>query len=166
MSERPKADEPAARETFRALALQVSQAIERGDKEELVRLGGELLRQRRYMSAGAALAKAGLIGKRSPLPEWAGEPLAGRSILIVRRPGHIGAVIRMAQLASHVAGDAASCVAVVEPRLVALLARSFPNVSYRNALPDDWRSFDFVASYETLMQHLLGDDGTAPPPPP
>jgi hypothetical protein len=134
-------------------------AAECQDRDALIQIGGELQRIGAYSSAGRVLAKAGLAGKRYPVPEWDGSALDGRSLLVVRRTGHVGATIRLAHLVARVAPNTSRCTAVVDRRLLALLTRSFPAVTFTDSRPADWQSFDVLASYETLMQHLCSDDG-------
>jgi len=131
------------------------------DKLRLVQRAGALLeRLEDHAFAARFLAVAGRMEHPSPLPEWDGSPLVGRTLLIIQRIRHIGAAIRMSRLIPLAASRAKHCIVLAEPRLIPLYRRSFPTVEVLEAGPDDEVAFtrsDVVASYETLMQILATD---------
>lgn len=100
-------------------------------------------------------------------PAWDGEPLDGKTLLVADADRQIVPLMRMARFLGPAAERVAKVVALTDPRLVAPLQRTFPTVDVRahgddEALPP----VDFVASYDRLGQHLLGDrdarDGFVP----
>jgi hypothetical protein len=148
----------AAIERARAAGLE---ALETGDIRIAVKAGGYLERLQDPAFAARLRAAAGRIMTPSPLPEWDGASLKGRSLLIVQRIGHVGAVIRAARLIASAAQRADRCIVLAEPRLVPLFRRSFPGVDVRELGPDNREAYadaDVVASYETLTQYLAPDD--------
>ena len=71
-----------------------------------------------------------------PLPLWDGQPLDGRSILVLGEQG-LGDMLMFARWLPALAGAAGTVTLTAEPRLVPLLARSFPEISVR---PADYRA--------------------------
>lgn len=133
-----------------------NRAEENGDAATLIEAGTLLERLGEYSLSGRFLARAGLINKPCPVPEWAGESLAGKTLLVMQRMRHIGSPIRMARLIPVVAGPAKRCVMLCERRLVPLLRRSFPDFDVREAGADDGAALaeaDVAASYETLQAY-------------
>lgn len=63
-----------------------------------------------------------------PLPQWDGENLSGRGLLLYGDQG-IGDEIMFASLAPAASARAARTMLLVEPRLVPLFARSFPSMA-------------------------------------
>lgn len=94
-----------------------------------------------------------------PWPKWAGEDLAGKSILLWGDQG-VGDEILYSSMIPEVAKRAAVCVIECEPRLVSLYRRSFPDievVSVREGLavsPLAGRTFDFHCSVLDLGAQL------------
>lgn len=125
-----------------------------------VSAGDELERLGHYQAAWHLLAEAPLLlsQPQGHPPEWRGEDLTGRHLLVQRRIRHLGAELRMARFAARVAALGAGVTLRVEPRLTALFARTFPE-SVVEAHPGDTAArFDFAASYERLAFHV-GRDG-------
>jgi hypothetical protein len=60
-----------------------------------------------------------------PFPEWDGEPLEGRRILVYAEQG-LGEEIQFASCIPDLASRAGDCVVECDPRLAPLLKRSFP----------------------------------------
>jgi hypothetical protein len=95
-------------------------------------------------------------------PEWDGRDLSGRTLLI--RPGehHIGELIRFARLigqASQCSG-AARCIALTEDKLVGLMQRNFPGVTFaieQRQPADTLPAADAVATFETLCTYFAND---------
>jgi hypothetical protein len=126
-----------------------------------LKMGGLLERLDDHVFAARLLAAGGLIESPSPLPEWDGSSLTGRTLLVVQRIRHVGAAIRLARLVPQAAQRAKNTLILAERRLVPLYRRSFPGVDVRESGADDSAAFaaaDVVASYETLEQHLLDGD--------
>lgn len=131
-------------------------AAENDDDLTLVEAGTLLERLGEYALSGRFLARAGLIKKPCPVPEWAGESLAGKTLLVMQRIRHIGSPIRMARLIPVVAGSAKRCIVLCERRLVPLFRRSFPDFDIHEAGTNDDAALaeaDVAASYETLQAH-------------
>ncbi len=72
---------------------------------------------------------------RAPLPLWDGSPLDGRGLLVLGEQGP-GDMVMFAQCLPEVLEQTNRVVLTAEPRLVDLLARSFPRVEIR---PADYR---------------------------
>lgn len=95
--------------------------------------------------------------RKSPLPEWDGGDLSGRTILVWPNDSHIGKDIRCSRFIAPVARRAQRCIVLAEPRLVPILRRTFEGVDVRTRGVDDTESLveaDVVASFETLGFHL------------
>jgi hypothetical protein len=93
----------------------------------------------------------------SPLPEWDGGDLSGRTILIWPHGGHIGKSIRCSRFIAPVAGRAQRCIVLAEQRMVPILRRTFESVDVRIRGVNDSEALaeaDVVASFETLGFHL------------
>jgi hypothetical protein len=85
--------------------------------------------------------------------EWDGAPLEG-TLLVERFIGDLGNELRLCRFLPLAAERARRCVALVDPRLVPLLARSFPGVEVRAG---DGGDADAVASFETLAATFAAD---------
>ena len=128
---------------------------------DLIDIGGHLERLGDYRLAAHYLAKAGRQKWPTHLPEWDGGSLEGRTLLIVQRIRHVGAALRLARLIPQVTSRARRCIILAENRLVPLFRRTFVGTDVFESGPDDevaHSSADVVASYETLMEHLVSDD--------
>ena len=89
------------------------------------------------------------------LPDWKGESLSGRNLLIRRRWRDPGAEIRLGRLAELAGRQAGLAVAQVDPRLVPLFTRSFPSCRFiANDAPLPEGPFDALAGYEILGRYL------------
>ncbi|QIA24617.1 hypothetical protein [Mesorhizobium sp. AA22] len=84
--------------------------------------------------------------------EWTGEDLGSNTLLIdlvEDDPRSLGRVIRHARLAGAAAGCAQSATIRVEPRLVSLLQRTFPNATVvpaqQNVVGDKFATFENLA---------------------
>ena len=71
----------------------------------------------------------------SRCPEWKGEPLAGRTLLVRREQG-LGDEIMFASMLPELIRTARHCIVECEPRLQKLFGRSFPQATVYTALPD------------------------------
>ena len=93
--------------------------------------------------------------------EWQGEDLSGRRLFIRQlHTSNMGAPVRMARFVAHAVKMAAHCVVIVEPRLVPIFQRSFPEAEVR-PLRFKWivdaRRDDYVTSFEGLGGFLVSD---------
>lgn len=97
-------------------------------------------------------------------PTWAGEPVAGRSILVWREQGLGDELLFLTCLPDLVSRGAAVTV-LVSPRLVSLVARAFPTVTVLAdgpaALPAEAR-FDCQIGLASLPRWLRRDRGAFP----
>jgi len=91
-----------------------------GDAETMHRASNTLIRLELYERAWQLRIGAARVTERSPLPEWDGDDLAGRSILIraYTPRGRIGKELRLARFIAPVARQALRCMVLAEPRLV------------------------------------------------
>ena len=79
--------------------------------------------------------RGGSFERRFPYPDWQGEPLAGREILIYAEQG-LGDEIMFASCVPDLIERGARCVIECDPRLVPLYARSFPHAIVHGAPRD------------------------------
>lgn len=129
-----------------------------GDADAMVGCSYKLLRQGLFERAWQLRAGAAKLTQLSSIPDWDGGDLAGKTILV--RPyaprDRVGEELRLARFIAPVARKASRCIVLSEPRLVPLLARSFPGVDVRPRGVDDATVFaeaDFGAYYETIAFH-------------
>jgi len=135
----------------------------RNDVGDMLRAGDDLERFNEFAIAGRLLAKGGRVVARTVGLEWDGTYLPGKTLLIEQRIRHAGNLILTARLAGRAAEYAGRCIVLIDPRLVSLVARSFPALEVRPKGIDDEKvraEADVVASFETLMQHLAPDAAT------
>ncbi len=146
----------AVKATRKERALQTAAAAEAaGDAAAMHRASNTLIRLELYARAWELRIRAAALTEESPLPEWDGGDLAGRSILIraYTPRDRVGEELRMARFIAPVAERARRTIVLTEPRLVPLLARSFQGVAVRPRGLDDAVGFaeaDVVAYYETI----------------
>jgi hypothetical protein len=95
----------------------------------MIAAGDLLERIGAYGEAWQLLADAALIRNPAEIPEWSGEDISRETLLVERRVRHTGAELRMARFLGGAARKASEVIACVEPRLVALLRRSLPEVT-------------------------------------
>ena len=69
-------------------------------------------------------------------PEWRGEPLSGKTVLVYAEQG-LGDEIMFASCLPDLASQAARCIVDCSPRLTALFARSFPFAQVHGAVQTD-----------------------------
>lgn len=85
-----------------------------------------------------------------PLPEWQGEALRGRRILVYAEQGH-GDIVQFARYLPLLALRGAEVAFLVAGRMHALLRASFPDVTlYDDAARARTASFDFAAAMMSL----------------
>jgi hypothetical protein len=149
----------ANREDFVKYALENAAAIEaQGDPEEMHRITYKLLRLDLYERAWELRTRAAELDQPSPIPEWDGGDLAGRSVLVraYTPRDRIGEELRLARFIAPVARQARRCIVLAERRLVPLLQRSFAEIDARPRGIDDAAAFaeaDIGAYYETIALH-------------
>ena len=128
------------------------------DADTMRNLSYKLLRLELYERAWQLRIRATALKQQSPIPEWDGSDLAGRSILIrsYASESRIGEELRLARFIAPVAQRARRCIVLAEPRLVPLLRRSF---RWSRCAPAGYRRRcrlrrgDVAAYYETIAFH-------------
>lgn len=86
---------------------------------------------------------------------WEGEPLAGKSIMVINEGG-TGDQIRDACTYAELIAAADRVTVVCEPRLMPLFQRSFPQASFLGVKPERR-----VAEYERMLSKLIDDPALA-----
>jgi hypothetical protein len=149
------------REDFVKNALEIAAAVEAGgNAEKMHRTSYKLLRLDLYERAWELRIGAARIEQPSPVPEWDGSDLAGRSILVraYTPRDRVGEELRLARFIAPAARQARRCVVLAEPRLVPLLQRSFDGTEVRPRGIDDDAALaeaDVAAYYETVALHTV-----------
>jgi hypothetical protein len=128
--------------------------IER-DADKMRRSSYKLIRHELYERAWELRIRAAAIEQASPMPEWKGDDLAGRTILVRGcMPKHrIGEELRLARFIAFVSQRARRCIVLTEKRLVPLLRRSFSAADVRPRGIDDAAAMseaDVAAYFETI----------------
>jgi hypothetical protein len=155
-----------------ALARQVGSDALAKERFALARKTGGMLERLKDYRYSANLMAAGMRGLEpvSPLPEWDGSDLTGRTLVVVSRNKHVGNVLRFSRLLALAVPRAKRCIVLAESRLVPLFRRSFPTMEVWEAGLRDAEAHaqaDVMASYETLIEFVgLKDDGTIATLPP
>lgn len=103
-------------------------------------------------------------GRDIPLPVWRGEPLAGRRLLVWGEQG-IGDQLMFAATFPRLLEQGGNVIIETDPRLVPLLARSFPNATVRAATPRPTDA-DFAVAAGDLPGILWPHLGNIDPPVP
>ncbi len=101
------------------------------------------------------------VPREFPFPEWEGEPLAGRNILVHAEQG-LGDQIMFASCLPDIARLAGHCVVECAPKLEPILRRSFPAVTVVNtgqtAAGGEWLEkvprIDFQVAIGSLPRHF------------
>ena len=128
------------------------------DADRMRRCSYKLIRYEQYERAWELRTRAAAIDQASPIPEWAGDDLAGRTILVRGcMPKHrIGEELRLSRFIALVAERARGCIVLTEKRLVPLLRRSFAGTDVRPKGSDDAAAMseaDVGAYFETIAFH-------------
>ena len=136
----------------------VAVAESKGDPEKMHRASYKLLRLGLYERAWALRMRTAELHQPSSIPEWQGEDLTDRKILVRAYvpKDRIGEELRLARFIAPVAQRARGCIVLAEPRLVPLLRRSFPGADVRSRKVYDDPPFaevDVGAYYETIAFH-------------
>ncbi|GAA4745449.1 hypothetical protein GCM10023264_08560 [Sphingomonas daechungensis] len=119
---------------------------------ELIELGGALERSGQYAAAWKNLDEGGELKRPPDWPKWEGPGSSCSTLLVRRRIRHLGAELRNARFANMAVPHVERVIAVTEPRLKSLLARSFPQVTYVEATQSV--QADCESSYEGLSRHF------------
>jgi hypothetical protein len=149
----------ATREDFARYALETAATIEaEGDPVEMHRCTYKLIRSDLFERAWELRVRAARITEPSPIPEWDGSDLSGKTVLVraYTPRDRVGEEVRLARFIAPAAKQAKRCIVLAEKRLVPLLARSFPGVDVRPRGVDDAAAFaeaDVSAYYETIALH-------------
>jgi hypothetical protein len=149
------------REDFVKNALEIAATVEAGgNAEKMHRTSYKLLRLDLYQRAWELRIGAARIEQPSPIPEWDGSNLAGRSVLVraYTPRDRVGEELRLARFTAPAARQARRCVVLAEPRLVPLLQRSFDGIEVRPRGIDDAAALaeaDVAAYYETVALHTV-----------
>jgi hypothetical protein len=126
---------------------------------ELLRAGDELERLGQWEEAWNKLAQAGELRVPPTRLSWGGPGSPGQSVLVRRRIRHLGAELRNARFAALAREHVETVIVATEPRLIPLLSRSFPQVSYVDAADCASLRADSETSYERLASHFGRSDG-------
>ncbi len=153
-------DWPLARE--RALAVS-ELALKNHDRRVLLEMMHAMERFECFGEA-ATLHRAWRKSLGDPLPnQWIGEELSGKTLLIDFTERHergLGLALQGANLAAKAAQRAQRVIVVVEPRLVPLYRRSFPDLEIREtAERRDGDEIDFTATIGDLIGGFVPSKG-------
>jgi tetratricopeptide (TPR) repeat protein len=99
-----------------------------------------------------------------PWPEWAGEPLAGRRLLVWREQG-LGDELLFATCIPDLIAAGAHLTLLVSPRLTSIVRRSFPGVTVRAdeiGAVHRTESFDWQVSIASLPRWLRSERSRFP----
>jgi hypothetical protein len=129
-----------------------------GDADKMRSSTYKLIRFELYERAWELRIRAAALKQQSPIPEWEGGDLAGRTIVIrsYAPKDRVGEDLRLARFIAPVAERARRCLALTERRLVPLLRRSFAGVDVRARGINDAAALaeaDVAAYYETIAFH-------------
>lgn len=118
----------------------------------------EGLREHEWRNLGALAEENN--AREVPYPRWAGEPVAGRTLLVYGEAG-VGDEVMFAPYVQGLLDAGAHCILECDPRLVALFARALPGCRIlprqsRNAIPWEQRlaEVDWAISSASLPAHV------------
>ena len=127
-----------------------------GDADKMRKASYKLFRLDLYEQAWELRIRSAGFKQQSPISEWEGNDLAGRSILIrASTRNRIGEELRLTRFIAPVVQHARRCIVLAERRLVPLLYRSFAGADIRPQGIDDAAAFadaDVAAYYETVAR--------------
>ncbi len=140
------------------LLKKAAKAQTKGNAGKMSAFSEKLLRHELCERAWELRVGAAKLMQESPVPEWEGDDLANRSILVrtCEPRNRIGEELRLARFIAPVAKQARRTIVLAEPRLVPLLHRSFPSADVRPRGVDDAAAFaevDVAAYYATVAFH-------------
>ena len=134
-------------------------AIENADWEALRYCGNRFERGRYYREAWKALAARVEGEARIKRPIWPGPNAACSNLLVLPRSRDLGDELRIIRFVAHAAAVVDAISAVVEPRLIPLLSRSFPHVTFLDRRdPIEVNQFSHIAAQERLAYWFGHDD--------
>ncbi|RWF64201.1 MAG: hypothetical protein EOS26_31120 [Mesorhizobium sp.] len=156
LEQQAKVDALIARRDWRGLEASTNQMAimaERVRDPELMQKAGQAFERLGNFARAAELRlSARRQRKGKAANEWTGEDLGSDTLLIdlvEDDPRSLGRVIRHARLAGAAAGCAQSATIRVEPRLVSLVQRTFPNATVvpaqQNVVGDKFATFENLA---------------------
>jgi hypothetical protein len=148
-----KQDASAARVAYLAAG---RRAANEADWAAMIAAGDGLERVGAYGEAWDLLADASVLRNPPRVTEWRGEDLHGEALLVERRIRHTGANLRMGRFLGSMARFG-PVIASVEPRLVPLFRRSFPEITVVAASASAAVGATRSASYERLAS-IFGRD--------
>lgn len=128
-----------------------------GDKGLMKKAGRSLRRLGEGHCAWKLLSLSKTVEGR---PEWAGEDLADKSLLVERREGDLAIFFQFASLLEIASASAAKTVVAVEPRVAPLYRRSFPLIEVRveDEVSPPYPEGAVFASFETLAVNFWPDE--------
>ena len=136
-------------------------AIENANWDGLRYCGNRFERGQYYREAWKALA-AGVEGKADfDRPVWPGPGYSCNHLLVLQRSRDLGDELRIIRFVDHAARTADKVTALVEPRLIPLLSRSFPKVEFVHRDSDlNPTTYSHIAAQERLA-YWFGHDSAA-----
>lgn len=154
------------------LAIAAARARSARDPGTMIAVGGEYERRGCFDKAWSLLAEGAEAKRRSAVPQWRGQSMPDATLLVRRKMRHLGAELRMVRFVVPAATAFRKLIVMTEPRLVAILRRTFPEVT---VIADDGEQpeTDVEASYERLAmfcgasaRHISGAFRALVPPDP
>ena len=143
------------------LARGTDQAIRNGDWDALRYCGNRFERGRYYKEAWKALATGVEASAGIDRPIWGGPDDGCPSLLVLKRSRDLGDELRIIRFVHAAAQWAEKVTALVEPRLIPLLQRSFPEVHFIDRdTPLDLQQFSHIAAQERLAYWFGSDEKT------
>ena len=119
------------RDVARICALTLGEIGEQRREKGLMKKAGRTLR--RLGEGNRAWKLLSLSKTVEGRPEWTGEDLADKSLLVERREGDLAIFFQFASLLDVASTSAARTIVAVEPRVAPLYGRSFPLIEVRIA---------------------------------
>ena len=128
------------------------------DADKMRKCSYKLIRLERYERAWELRIRAAALEDASPIAEWEGDDLAGRTLLVrgCMPKDRIGEDLRLARFVAFVSQRARRCIVLTETRLVPLLRRSLSGIDVRPRGDDDAAAIseaDVAAYFETIAFH-------------
>jgi len=143
------------------LARGTDQAIRNGDWDALRYCGNRFERGRYYKEAWKALATGVEASAGIDRPIWGGPDDGCQSLLVLKRSRDLGDELRIIRLVRTATQWVEKVTALVEPRLIPLLQRSFPEVHFIDRdTPLDLQQFSHIAAQERLAYWFGSDEKT------
>jgi hypothetical protein len=130
------------------------------DARLMEEMGIALLRLGDYGASGRLRLESRRLARGAEPKEWAGGDVAGTLLVnfVENEAQGMGGTIERGRFVAEAAKHAKRCIALVEPRLVPLLGRSFPSVDVRGASAENkaaaYSEADRIAGFEHLNAYL------------